>query len=144
AIRLLEEAVKTLADAAKRKERLAQTADGLVVARSNLAAALEEANRTDEAEQAYRALVGDLAADVAKPSPTADRRFAFAAGSSNLGLFLARLERQEEAEPFLRDAIDAYEKLVRDFPALALSRRELAANLRALARVVETIRGKDD
>ncbi|HZO09446.1 MAG TPA: hypothetical protein VFC77_08710, partial [Myxococcota bacterium] len=70
-------------------------------------------------------------------------RFAVSAASSNLGLVLARVERQEEAEPLFRDAIASYDGLARDFPSMPVYRRELARNHLYLARALEDVSGAE-
>ncbi len=142
-IALLEEAVRLLAEAQQRGELPNASGDELIATRSNLGAALEKAERLEEAEQVYRAVAADLMQEPTNGVARVNHRVALAAVTSNLGLVLVRLERQEEAESWLRDAIGVYQELVNDFPTLALPRRELVRNLRRLADVIATVRGAD-
>jgi tetratricopeptide (TPR) repeat protein len=145
-VRLMQEAVARLEDAAGRGGiKMGQTnpADALMMARNNLAGALEHAGRLEESEQAYRSLLDQITPKQGAAPPSVNVRFATAAASSNLGLVLARLERQEEAEPCFRDAIAGYDGLARDFPAMPIYRRELARNHLYLARVLGEINGPE-
>ncbi len=85
----------------------------------------------EEAATAFRMALdvnASLAADFATIPAVPEYRQHLAASHLNLGLLLAYLGKQAEAEAEYRKALAIYEKLAADFPAVPAYRQELAAS----------------